>query len=533
MLDQRDMEPKPRKLHYNAFGPYKLLKTIGQGGFGKVKLAYHFDTNTEVAFSNSVKLYEVLETERYVGMVMEYACGGELFQYMISQERQYLKENEAAKYFSQLIIGVEYLLSMGIVHRDLKLENLLLDKDKNIVIIDFGFANWFQKGSSDLLSTSCGSLHYAAPELVMNNQYMGETVDIWSCGVILYAMLCGYLPYDDDSTNLDGEDAVKLYKYIMNTTLKYPSHVSSKARSLASSILVPDPKYRLKMEGIKNHPWCKPYYAKYFPYDIVSDEESHFPFDSEIDESVGESSIVPISLIGQTSAVPIEVPRVQSNVEDIAEHIRPKSVDGSKPTFAQSKNQLMTVREKSELVRSATLSKNHIPSWTNIVKEKNISKSVVENLKFHSGPIDQRTLSKMHPDDIKEKIIKVLAKMQLRFRETPDIYKIKVKKPADHPKNESKGKLANSLMSFPAIMIQNLIYMGRFGLQFNHGYDGKPVPERAGNEDLDGELKFTVAIHRLKNLDGLFTVDLKRYDGDIWEFKRLYRDFVMEIEHEL
>ncbi|KAJ3260511.1 hypothetical protein HK103_000653 [Boothiomyces macroporosus] len=135
MLDQNHMEPKPRKMHYNAFGPYKLLKTIGQGGFGKVKLAYHFDTNTEVAiklvkkedintpdltkklireidilrqinYPFIVKLYEVLETERYVGMVMEYACGGELFQYMIAQERQYLKENEAAKYFSQLIIGM-------------------------------------------------------------------------------------------------------------------------------------------------------------------------------------------------------------------------------------------------------------------------------------------------------------------------------------------------------------------------------------------------------------------------------------------
>ncbi|KAJ3260510.1 hypothetical protein HK103_000652 [Boothiomyces macroporosus] len=413
---------------------------------------------------------------------------------------------------------------MGIVHRDLKLENLLLDKDKNIVIIDFGFANWFQKGSNDLLSTSCGSLHYAAPELVMNNQYMGETVDIWSCGVILYAMLCGYLPYDDDSTNLDGEDAVKLYKYIMNTTLKYPSHVSSSARSLASSILVPDPKFRLNIDGIKNHPWCKPYYVKYFPYDIVSDDESHFPFDSEIEESVDESSIVPMSLIGQTLAVPIEVPRVQANVEDVTEHVRPKSLDGSNPKFTQ-------MREKSDLVRSATLSKHRMPSWST-AKDKDVSRPVVDNLKFHSGPIDQRTLSKMHPDDIKEKIVKVLTKMQLRFRETPDVYKIKVKKTADHPKSETKGKLANSLMSFPGIMIQNLIYMGKFGLQFNHGYDGKPIPERNSDEP-DGELKFTVAIHRLKNLDGLFTVDLKRYDGDIWEFKRLYRDFVSEIEHEL
>ncbi|KAJ3274636.1 hypothetical protein HDV01_002478 [Terramyces sp. JEL0728] len=522
MVDHSTPEQKPRKMHYNAFGPYKLLKTIGQGGFGKVKLAYHFDTNTEVAiklvkkediktpdltkklvreieilrqisYPYVAKLYEVLETERYVGMVMEYACGGELFQYMISQERQYLKENEAAKYFSQLIIGVEYLLSVGIAHRDLKLENLLLDKDKNIVIIDFGFANWFEKGSADLLSTSCGSLHYAAPELVMNNQYMGETVDIWSCGVILYAMLCGYLPYDDDSTNLDGEDAVKLYKYIMNTTLMYPSHVSTSARSLASSILVPDPKYRLNIEGIKNHP--------------------------EIEESVGESSIVPMSLIGQASVLPMEVPHVQANVEDIPEPIRSKSMD--------------EMKEKSELIRSATLSKNHIPAWTNTAVDSVVSKSTTENLKFHSGPIDQRTLSKMHPDEIKLKIIKVLKHMQLQYRETLDPYKIKVKKSSDHPRSEAKNKLANSLMSFPGIMVQNLIYMGKFGLQFNHAYDGKPIPDKPTNTAAESGLKFTVAIHRLKNLDGLFTVDMKRYDGDIWEFKRFYKDFVFEIEGEI
>jgi 5'-AMP-activated protein kinase, catalytic alpha subunit len=114
-----------------------------------------------------VKLWEVLETEQYIGMVMEYASGGELFGHILA--KKYLKEPEASKYFTQLLIGVDYLHYQGIVHRDLKLENLLLDKDRNLIITDFGFANRFSMETDDLLSTSCGSPCYAAPELVVND----------------------------------------------------------------------------------------------------------------------------------------------------------------------------------------------------------------------------------------------------------------------------------------------------------------------------------------------------------------------------
>ncbi|KAI9328042.1 kinase-like domain-containing protein [Zopfochytrium polystomum] len=261
-------------------GPYRLLRTIGEGEFGKVKLAVHTDDTAEVAIKlikkenietpsrrskllreisilqsldhpYIVKLIEVIETDHYIGMVMEFASGGELFEYILAH--RYLKEKDACRVFAQLLAGVSFIHSVGIVHRDLKLENLLLDSNGNIIITDFGFANKSRNGDSDLLQTSCGSPCYAAPELVISDGYVGEAADIWSCGVILYAMLCGYLPYDDDPDNPDSDNINLLYKYILETELEFPDYISSDARSLLKRMLVPDPKYRAKMPEIMSH----------------------------------------------------------------------------------------------------------------------------------------------------------------------------------------------------------------------------------------------------------------------------------------
>ncbi|KAL7412252.1 kinase-like domain-containing protein, partial [Mrakia frigida] len=265
------------------FGPYVLLQTLGEGEFGKVKLGVHTDYGEEVAVKlikrgnldtelrmskvtreinvlkdvkhpNIVRLFDVIETDKYIGIILEFANGGELFDHILAH--RYLKEDAASKLFAQLISGVHYLHSKNIVHRDLKLENLLLDKGRNVIITDFGFANTFETPQDDLMTTSCGSPCYAAPELVITDgTYVGTAVDIWSCGVILYAMLSGYLPFDDDPANPDGDNINLLYKYILNTTLQFPSHISDSAQDLLLRMLVPEPTERATLREVMAHPW--------------------------------------------------------------------------------------------------------------------------------------------------------------------------------------------------------------------------------------------------------------------------------------
>ncbi|KAM0329342.1 hypothetical protein ACHAQA_004648 [Verticillium albo-atrum] len=301
------------------FGDYILGNTIGEGEFGKVKLGWKQDGGTQVAIKlikrdnvgnnpsrlakiyreiailrgishpNIVRLHEMVETERHIGIILEYASGGELFDYILNH--RYLKDNAARRLFAQLVSGVGYLHKKGIVHRDLKLENLLLDRNRNIIITDFGFANTFdaqeelnqeeelnlsdrefvkragldkvkangtRKG--DLMQTSCGSPCYAAPELVVSDSlYTGRKVDVWSCGVILYAMLAGYLPFDDDPANPEGDNINLLYKYIVNTPLTFPEYVTPHARDLLRRILVPNPRKRADLFEVARHSWLSEY----------------------------------------------------------------------------------------------------------------------------------------------------------------------------------------------------------------------------------------------------------------------------------
>ena len=207
---------------------------------------------------NIVRLYDVIETDKYIGIILDYASGGELFDHILAH--RYLKEKDACRLFAQLISGVWYIHQCKIVHRDLKLENLLLDRNRNVIITDFGFANRFEHRTDDLMQTSCGSPCYAAPELVISEgAYVGSAVDIWSCGVILYAMLAGYLPFDDDPANPDGDNINLLYKYIVNTPLSFPDYISPEARDLLSIMLQPDPQRRADLSLVMQHPWLAPY----------------------------------------------------------------------------------------------------------------------------------------------------------------------------------------------------------------------------------------------------------------------------------
>lgn len=271
------------------FGSYVLGSTLGEGEFGKVKLGWRKDGKTpsqaaiklirresiprgsereskvhreinslkRLAHPNIVRLEEVLQNDKYIGIVLEYASGGELFDYIL--ENRYLKDSMACKLFAQLVSGVDYMHSKGIVHRDLKLENLLLDKHKNIVISDFGFVNSFRDGN-ELMKTSCGSPCYAAPELVVSSEpYEARKVDVWSCGVILYAMLAGYLPFDDDPQNPDGDNIARLYHYITHTPLTFPEYVQPMPRDLLRKIIVSNPKKRIGLKEARSHTWLAPH----------------------------------------------------------------------------------------------------------------------------------------------------------------------------------------------------------------------------------------------------------------------------------
>ncbi|KAJ3127931.1 hypothetical protein HK100_009463 [Physocladia obscura] len=182
--------------------------------------------------------------------------GRELFEYIV--RRNYLPEPEAVKFFAQIVVGVSYLHSVGIVHRDLKLENILLDSNQNIVIADFGFASQTVRNNSELLETSCGSPAYAAPELVLKDSYSGVAADIWSCGVILYSMLAGYLPFDDDPSNPDGANIHLLYQYIMSAKPQYPDYLSADAKDLIGMMLVTDPDKRAGLADVMGHSWLAP-----------------------------------------------------------------------------------------------------------------------------------------------------------------------------------------------------------------------------------------------------------------------------------
>uniref|UniRef100_A0A0K0CVJ6 MAP/microtubule affinity-regulating kinase 3 n=1 Tax=Angiostrongylus cantonensis TaxID=6313 RepID=A0A0K0CVJ6_ANGCA len=253
-------------------GKYKLLKTIGKGNFAKVKLAKHTITGQEVAIKiidktalnpsslqklfrevkimkqldhpNIVKLYQVMENEQTLYLVLEYASGGEVFDYLVAHGR--MKEKEARVKFRQIVSAVQYLHSKSIIHRDLKAENLLLDADMNIKIADFGFSNQFALGNK--LDTFCGSPPYAAPELFQGKKYDGPEVDVWSLGVILYTLVSGSLPFD-------GQNLKELRERVLRGKYRIPFYMSTDCENLLKKFLVLNPARRGTLEAIMKDRW--------------------------------------------------------------------------------------------------------------------------------------------------------------------------------------------------------------------------------------------------------------------------------------
>lgn len=259
-------------------GKYELGKTLGEGNFAKVKFAKNIETGDFVAIKilnrdhllqhkmveqikreistmkvikhlNVVKLYEVMASKTKIYIVLELVEGGELFDIIAKQGR--LRESEARKYFQQLINAVDYCHSRGVYHRDLKPENLLLDSYGVLKVADFGLSAFSQQVREDgLLHTACGTPNYVAPEVLTNKGYDGTAVDVWSCGVILFVLMAGYLPFDDPNL-------LNLYKKVQNANLVIPPWFSSGARKFIKRILDPNPLTRITISEVLQDEWFK------------------------------------------------------------------------------------------------------------------------------------------------------------------------------------------------------------------------------------------------------------------------------------
>ncbi|XP_027941972.1 CBL-interacting serine/threonine-protein kinase 8-like [Vigna unguiculata] len=290
-------------------GKYEIGRTVGEGTFAKVKFAQNTETGESVAmkvldrstiFKHKmvdqikreisimklvrhpyvVRLYEVLASRTKIYIILEFITGGELFDKIVSHGR--LSEADSRRYFQQLIDGVDYCHSKGVYHRDLKPENLLLDSQGNIKISDFGLSAFPDQGVS-MLRTTCGTPNYVAPEVLSHKGYNGAPADVWSCGVILYVLLAGYLPFDE-------LDLTTLYSKIEKAQFSCPTWFPAGAKSLLHRILDPNPEHRITIQQIRDDEWFQKGYVpvSLLEYEDVNLDDVNAAFDNVEDQSTNQ-----------------------------------------------------------------------------------------------------------------------------------------------------------------------------------------------------------------------------------------------------
>ncbi|XP_027332803.1 CBL-interacting serine/threonine-protein kinase 24 isoform X1 [Abrus precatorius] len=292
-------------------GKYEVGRTIGEGTFAKVKFAINSETGESVAIKvmakttilkhkmveqikreisimkivrhpNIVRLHEVLAGQTKIYIILEFVMGGELYDKIVQQGK--LSENESRRYFQQLVDAVAHCHRKGVYHRDLKPENLLLDAYGNLKVSDFGLSALTKQGVR-LLYTTCGTPNYVAPEVLNDQGYDGAAADVWSCGVILYVLMAGYLPFEEP-------DLPTLYRRINAAEFVCPFWFSAGAKTLIHKILDPNPKTRVKIEQIRKDPWFQ---RNYLPVKLREDEQVNLDdvkavFDDIEDQYVAERS---------------------------------------------------------------------------------------------------------------------------------------------------------------------------------------------------------------------------------------------------
>ncbi|XP_048133665.1 CBL-interacting serine/threonine-protein kinase 24-like isoform X1 [Rhodamnia argentea] len=299
------------KMKTRKVGKYQVGRTIGEGTFAKVKFAQNTENGAGVAMKilakstilkhrmvdqikreisimkivrhpYIVRLNEVLASPTKIYIVLEFVSGGELYDKIVHQGR--LPENESRRFFQQLIDAVAHCHSKGVYHRDLKPENLLLDSHGNLKVSDFGLSA-LPLQNDGLLHTTCGTPNYVAPEVLGQRGYDGAAADIWSCGVILYVLMAGYLPFDET-------DLPMLYRKINAAEFVYPIWFSLGATSLIKRILDPNPRTRIGIEGIRKHSWFRKNYVpvRQKEDEVVNLDDVRAVFDDIKEQYVAEQS---------------------------------------------------------------------------------------------------------------------------------------------------------------------------------------------------------------------------------------------------
>ncbi|TKY64627.1 CBL-interacting serine/threonine-protein kinase 25 [Spatholobus suberectus] len=301
-----DTRANPRSIIFNK---YEMGRVLGQGNFAKVYHGRNLATNESVAIKvikkeklkkerlvkqikrevsvmrlvrhpHIVELKEVMATKGKIFLVMEYVKGGELFAKVAKGK---LAEDLARKYFQQLISAVDFCHSRGVTHRDLKPENLLLDQNEDLKVSDFGLSALPEQCRADgMLVTPCGTPAYVAPEVLKKKGYDGSKADIWSCGVILYALLCGYLPFQ-------GENVMRIYRKAFRAEYEFPDWISPQAKSLISNLLVADPGKRYSIPDIMKDPWFQIGFMRPIAFSMKeSAVEGNVDFNDEEEVAMGK-----------------------------------------------------------------------------------------------------------------------------------------------------------------------------------------------------------------------------------------------------
>ncbi|KAL0231935.1 hypothetical protein PCE1_002932 [Barthelona sp. PCE] len=552
---------KRRSARVKRVGSYLLGKIIGEGSFGKVRIATHIPTGARVALKvwekrrivdvadmerisreihilklldhrNIVRLLEVINTPNHIYLVTEHAPGGELFDYIVARGR--VKEKEACKFFHQIINGVDYCHQHGIIHRDLKPENLLLDEHKNIKMIDFGLSNTL-KGDS-LLTTCCGSPAYAAPEMIAGKPYTGPGVDIWSLGVILYALICGYLPFEDSNTSA-------LYSKILSGRFTVPPHVTSSAKSLLKRMLVVNPERRATIEEIRQHPWYQLWqgseeiYVR--PRGIDNDciaVLNDYGFDPEVARQTLEQG--KHNAVTATYYLLLErKQKMEQKNEYSIDALRPKNKTNATVTeqAAPERKPKPSMEAISEVGPTAVSEKvpEKRPMQVPVRGKRRHSVAVGAGLDAIKAASNMQQKGEMPPMLMQPQVPSAAYRSKRRASLAPDLAALQQSKKEETEEGDEDLRVYRGAFS---VGTTSSLPAGEVRAQLEHALQVlKLAHEPLGKwgfkvEDPRRAIRFEAEVCLLANFNSLRVICLKRVAGDTWSFRDLTRELLMHVK---